>query len=110
MPVLASAAAFFLVAFPVIVLMTIWSVVMMGRILFPERPLPFDAAARRAAARRKGHAVPVRLADILDDQRRQRAQQAAVAETDSTEPSPTQAEAPHGHEHPFFADLWDRRN
>lgn len=67
-------SVFLLVAVPVLLLMTIWAAVMAMRILFPERPLPFDARACRAAARRReGKAVPVRLQDILDDQRARRA-------------------------------------
>lgn len=105
MPPLAAGAALFLIAFPVILLMAIWTVITMGRILFPERALPFDAAARREAARRRGQSVPVRVQDILDDQRR-RPPHPALPQRDPV------ADGVHPEEtgDPLFDDLWLRRN
>lgn len=93
-------AAFFLVAIPVIVLVAVWAAVTMVRILFPERPLPFEAAARRQRATLEGRAVSVRLRDILEDQAHR---QAATA---SGTGQPEGSEAPH----PLVADLWAQRN
>ncbi|GAB5533826.1 MAG: hypothetical protein Rubg2KO_00750 [Rubricoccaceae bacterium] len=68
-PLAAIITGFFLIALPVIVLMTAWTVVTMVRILFPERELPYDPSARRARARQRGQAVPVRFRDLVEDQR-----------------------------------------
>jgi len=68
-PLAALITGFFLVAFPIIVLMTAWTVVTMVRILFPERELPYDPSARRRRARQRGQAVPVRFRDLVEDQR-----------------------------------------
>lgn len=92
--------AFLAVALPVVLLMAVWSGVMMYRILFPERPLPFEAAGRRQRAVRRGEAVPVRLRDILEDQ-------ALRAETPA---DPAAGAPPRSEPHPFADDLWARRN
>lgn len=88
--------AFFAVAVPAILLMTVWAGVMAFRLLFPERTLPFDAPARRQRAAAYGEFRPVKLRDILEDQQAQRATVARGGET----PEP----------HPLFDDLWLRRN
>ncbi|MFN3595797.1 MAG: hypothetical protein ACK41D_00825 [Rubricoccaceae bacterium] len=95
---------FFMLAVPAVVLMTVWTVITMCRILFPERPLPFDAAARREAARRQGRAVPVRLQDILDDQRRP-VRRPVLPQAQTIHPEET---APRTD--PLYQDLWLRRN
>jgi hypothetical protein len=73
------------------------------RLLAPEREVPFDASARREAARRRGVAVPVGARDIVEDLRRRpirpaMPERAAVAEGDR----------PGGA--PLVKDLWMRRN
>lgn len=101
-PVGAVVAAFFLVVVPVVLLMTVWTCVTMARILFPERPLPFDGPSRRERALRRGESRPVGLREILDDETRRR--HTAASRTRSATP----VGAPP---HPSPADdLWLRRN
>lgn len=93
---------FFLVAVPAILFMVIWTVVTMARVLFPERPLPFDALRRRERARLLGRSVPVQARDIVEDLRRHPPRPVMphrhpVAEGDDLPP-------------PLFEDLWMRRN
>lgn len=99
LPLGALVTGFFLVAIPTVLLMTVWTVVTIARILFPEKPLPFDASARRQRATLRGESVPVRLRDILEDQARQ------PARTPRVEGDPALPET-----HPLFDDLWLRRN
>lgn len=99
LPLGAIVTGFVLVALPTALLMMVWTVVTVLRILFPERPLPFDAAARRQRATLRGESVPVRLRDILEDQARQRVP-APPAEGDGGLPE----------RHPLADDLWLRRN
>lgn len=94
---------FFLVAIPTVLIMTVWTIVTVIRILFPERPLPFDGSARRQRAALRGESVPVRLRDILEDQeRRRQAQTVRAPRPDGAPPEPEP--------HPLFDDLWLRRN
>lgn len=95
LPLGALIAGFFAVAVPVILLISVWATVTAWRLLFPEEPTPMDPVARRRLATEQGDFVPVRLRDIVDDQR---ARQAVIAEG-------TMPDA-----HPFEADLWLRRN
>ena len=97
-------SAFALVAVPVVVLMGVWTAVMVFRLVFPERPLPFDAAARRAAAQRRGEAVPVRLEDLLADQRRRAAAPRSCHPAGEADLPPA---LPSGR---WTSDLWLRRN
>lgn len=99
LPLGALVTGLFLVAVPVTILMAVWAAVTVVRILFPERPLPLEAAARRERAVRRGDAVPVRLRDILEDQALRHAAAASGAEGETTAPP-----------HPFAEDLWLRRN
>ena len=99
LPLGALIAGFFVVVVPVVILMTVWACVTMVRILFPERPLPFEAAALRQRATTRGEAVPVRLRDIIEDQ--------SLRHTEAAPAGDPEAVAPR---HPFADDLWLRRN
>jgi hypothetical protein len=99
----AALSLLFLVVVPAIIVMAVWTAVNVARLLFPERERPFGGPVRRAAARRRGAAVPVRAYDIVEDLRRRPVRPAmpkheAVAE----------GERPGGT--PLFEDLWLRRN
>jgi hypothetical protein len=98
---------FFVVAIPAILLMAVWAGVTAFRILFPDEPLPMDPVSRRRRLTARGESVPVRLRDILDDQRARQA-----VGTHPTVPDETaEADTPRGPAtHPLFADLWLRRN
>ena len=102
LPLGALVTGFFLVAIPTVLLMTVWTVVTVARILFPERPLPFEAASRRRRAMLRGESVPVRLRDIMEDQARQ------PVPAPPAEAAVEQGELPE--RHPLFDDLWLRRN
>ncbi len=98
-PLAAIETGLFLLAVPLLLLMGIWAVVTALRILMPEAPLPADRTAR---ARRRGEAAPVRLREIVDEQRRRPAPvfpPATVGSDDSGARAETIAEA-----------LWARRN
>lgn len=99
LPTGALIAGFFLVALPIIILMAVWAGITMVRILFPEKPLPFEAAARRHRATMRGETRPVRLRDIIEDEARRRAEPTAVGGAEAGPPR-----------HPFVDDLWLRRN
>ena len=103
LPLGALVTGFFLVAIPTVLMMTVWTIVTVVRILFPERPLPFDGSMRRRRATLRGESVPVKLRDILEDQERQRQAQPVRA------PRP-EGEPPEPEPHPLFDDLWLRRN
>lgn len=96
LPLGALIVGLFAVAVPVILLLSIWAGVTAWRLLFPEEPMPMDPVARRRRATDRGAFVPVRLRDILDDQR---ARQSVTP--DGGLPDAT---------HPLDADLWLRRN
>ena len=101
LPLGAVVTGFVMVAIPTILLMTVWTIVTVLRILFPERPLPFDPASRRHRATMRGESVPVRLRDIMEDQARQPLPARRVdAEGDSGLPE----------RDPLLEDLWRRRN
>ncbi len=68
-PIAAIATGFVLVAVPVLILMVIWTLVTMWRVVFPDDELPFDKGVGREIAKRQGRAVPVELADIMEEQR-----------------------------------------
>lgn len=102
LPLGALVAGFFLVAIPTLILMTVWTVITVARILFPERPLPFDASARRQRRTLRGEAVPVRLRDIMEDQALRQARPHAAPLGGGREAGPST--------HPLFEDLWVRRN
>ena len=53
-PLGAAVTAFFFVAVPAILLMSVWAGVTAFRILFPEESLPFDPASRRRRATDRG--------------------------------------------------------
>lgn len=96
LPIGALAVAFFAVAVPLILLVTVWAIVTVFRLLFPERPLSFPTVRRRPPAAR-GEAT-VRLRDIVEHQARQPA--APLGSTDEA----------GSDRHPLFDDLWLRRN
>lgn len=100
---LAAISAIAIAAFPIVLLMVAWTIVTVARLVFPERALPFDAAVRREAMRRRGRSVPVRLVDIMDDQRALATppampRRAPVPEDEASAPDP------------LTDDLWLRRN
>lgn len=94
---------FALIVFPAVLLMGIWTAVNVARLLYPEQELPLDGTARRAAARRRGQAVPVRAFDIVEDLRRRPARP-AMPERERV----AEGEGPGGS--PLQEDLWRRRN
>lgn len=98
-PVAAIETGLFLLAVPLLLLMAIWAVVTAVRILLPEAALPTDPAARTARARRRGEAAPVRLREIVDEQRRRPAPV-----------FPRSGDAPEGAPDPLADALWARRN
>lgn len=98
LPVGAIVTGFVMVAVPILLLAGVWAVVTSMRILFPERPLPFDPVVRRQRAASRGESVPVRLRDILEDE--------ALRQTAAAGDEPPPAPRPH----PFVEDLWLRRN
>ena len=104
LPVAAIATGFVLVAVPVIILMVIWTVVTMWRVVFPNDELPFDGGIARERARRRGEAVPVRLADIMEEQRI-RPVWPVMPRRERVE-----AEVAEGARGPLQEDLWRRRN
>jgi hypothetical protein len=98
--------AFTLLFLPAALLMAVWTAVNVARLLFPERDLPFDGPARRAAARRGGAAVPVRAFDVVEDLRRRPVRPAMPPPRGEAVPAP---DAP-GTPTPLAEDLWLRRN
>ena len=103
-PVAAIATGFVLVAVPVVILMVIWTVVTMWRVVFPDEELPFDRGIAREVARRRGDAVPVQLADIMEEQRR-RPVWPVMPRRERVEAEPNE-----GDRSPLQEDLWRRRN
>ncbi|MAQ93220.1 hypothetical protein B1759_07640 [Rubrivirga sp. SAORIC476] len=99
--------AFFAVTIPTILLLAVWAGVTAFRILFPDEALPMDAVSRRRRLAARGESVPVRLRDIMDDQRaRQAVGSFPVLPGDASEPRPVDRPETN----PLFADLWLRRN
>lgn len=97
LPVGAVFVAFFAVAVPAILLVTVWALVTAFRLLFPERPLPFRRPGPRRSPALRGQTA-VRLRDIVE---RQAEQPAAPLE---------RAGAAGPEQSPLFEDLWLRRN
>lgn len=95
LPIGALIAGFFAVAVPAILLLSVWAAVTAWRLLFPDEPAPMDPVSRRRRATAQGEFVPVRLRDIVEDQRARQ----SVA---------TDGDLPDGH--PLAEDLWLRRN
>lgn len=91
-----------LAAVPVLILMAVWATVHSLRVLFPERPLPFEPTSRRHMALRSG-AVPARLRGGIEDPA-----QRPSPSVSGVEPGEPDVGAPAAH--PLFADLWLRRN
>ncbi|HEX8384925.1 MAG TPA: hypothetical protein VF576_02020 [Rubricoccaceae bacterium] len=103
-PVAAIETGFLLFATPLVLLMVIWAVVTAVRILVPEAPIPTDPAARLARSRRRGEAAPVRVREIVEEQRRR-----------PTPVFPRSGDAPGGvpggpAPDPLADALWARRN
>ena len=110
-PVAAIETGLLLFAAPLILLMAIWAVITAVRILFPEAPLPTDPAARLARSRRRGEAAPVRLREIVDEQRRRPApvfprSAGSPGGAPPGEPGPGSPSGPD----PLADALWARRN
>ncbi|MEM1054096.1 MAG: hypothetical protein AAGI52_01115 [Bacteroidota bacterium] len=102
-PVAAIVTGFFMVAAPVILMMTIWTLVTMWRVIFPDDELPFDRSTDVAAAQERGESVPVGFVDIMEQQRRRPVgpvmpHRQRVAQKEGTSESP------------LAEDLWRRRN
>ena len=66
-PVAAIETGLFLFAAPLVLMMAIWATITALRILIPEAPPQRDP---QAYARRRGIAAPVRLREIVAEQRR----------------------------------------
>ena len=99
-PVAAIETGLFLFAFPLILMLGIWAVITAVRILYPEAPLPLDRTSR---ARRRGEAAPVRLREIVAEQRRRPAP--------AFPPAVAAAEAePEARAAALTEALWARRN
>jgi hypothetical protein len=106
-PSVAAETGLFLVAAPLVLLVAIWAVVTAVRILFPEAPLPADPAARLARSRRRGEAAPVRLREIVAEQRRRPAPVfPRPADAPDGAPGPGTLDGPD----PLAEALWARRN
>lgn len=101
-PLGALVVAFFWVAVPAVLLLAVWAGMTAFRILFPERPPPFEPPPRRRATA-GGESVPVRLRDILEDQQARRSVATRGEEAGDAPPASPAA-------HPLFEDLWLRRN
>ncbi|NNF59509.1 MAG: hypothetical protein HKN04_14835 [Rhodothermaceae bacterium] len=96
MPVAALFSAFFLIAVPLAIFMAIWSAVLLGRTLFPERPLPVVPRVTNRSV-----AMPVSAREIGAALRRRHlgpslSQRHLVADGDLPDP--------------LAEDLWLRRN
>ncbi|WP_412068518.1 hypothetical protein [Rubrivirga sp. IMCC43871] len=102
LPLGAAFVLFFWVAVPAILLMAVWAGVTAFRILYPDDVMPFDPVDRRRRASARGEARPVKLRDILEDERARQAK-------------PRQRVAPGGPPQApgrsaLTEDLWLRRN
>ena len=100
LPVAAIETGLFLFVAPLILLMAIWAVITAVRILYPEAPLPPDAGFR---SRRRGEPAPVRLRQIVDEQRRRPAPVFPPRVPTAKGEQDTRAEA-------IAESLWARRN
>ena len=104
-----AATALLIAAAPVVVLMVVWTVVTVGRILWPEsEPLPIEVLLERhERARLRGEAVPVSARDIVDDLRRRRAHPVSTQSPVPADEIGPDAPDPRAR---LAADLWVRRN
>jgi len=93
---------FLLIAVPVIVLMTVWAVVMLGRVLFPERLRTRKRVVYEQMVSGPEMVNRVRSKDIMEDIYRQ-----AVH---PVEEEPHFVEDARQEFEPLFGDLWLRRN
>lgn len=91
-----------LIAVPVIVLMTVWVVVTMGRVLFPERLRRRKTVAREQMVPGPEMENRVRSKDIVENIHRQAAH--------FVEEEPHFVEDARQEFEPLFGDLWLRRN
>ena len=91
-----------LIAVPVIVLMTVWVVVTMGRVLFPERLRTHKSVVREQMVPGPEMENRVRSKDIVEDLQRQAAHH--------LEEEPHFVEDARKEFEPLFGDLWLRRN
>jgi hypothetical protein len=99
-PVAALFVAFFWIAVPAILLMAVWAGVTAYQLLFHDDALSPQPGGRPRRWTGQGESVPVRLRDIVEDERARR----SVAEAAS-------GDGPAGPPaHPLFDDLWLRRN
>ncbi len=93
---------FLLIAVPVIVLMTVWAVVTLGRVLFPERLRRRKTVAREQMVSGPEIVKRVTSKDIVEDIYRQAAH--------PVEEEPHFVEDARQEFEPLFSDLWLRRN
>lgn len=100
-PIAAIVTAFFLVAVPAILLMTVWAAVTAYKLLFPDDALPFAPSGQRRRRMARGESVPVRFRDILEDERARQSVPAPPHDADGASTPPS---------NPLFDDLWLRRN
>ena len=98
-PLAAIETGIFLLALPLLLLMAVWAFVTALRILMPEAPLPLDRTAR---ARRRGEPAPVRLREIIEEQRRR--------PTLVFPPATVGGDAPENRAETIAEALWARRN
>ncbi len=93
----------FLIAMPIMLVMTIWAAFTMARILFPERPLQIGRVPRSLVQRRRRGATSVRLHDLLEEEERSPSKPAMPASRAMTEGDQSDADL-------LWEDLWLRRN
>ena len=93
---------FLLIALPVIVLMTVWAAVTLGRVLFPKRLRRHRRIARLQMISDNEGIAQVRSRDIVEDLQRQAAHH--------VEEEPHFVEDARREFEPLFGDLWLRRN
>ena len=94
LPLGALIVGFFAVAVPAILLMSIWAGVTAWRLLFPDEPTPATPLGYQRTAQHEDF-VPVRLRDIVEDQR-------------ARQSVPSDGSLPDWN--PLDGDLWLRRN
>jgi len=93
---------FLVIAVPVVVLMTVWATVMLGRVLFPKRLKWGRREVRETPSARGERIESVRSRDIVEDLHKQTAH--------SVEEEPHVVEDARQEFEPLFGDLWLRRN
>ena len=94
LPLGAAIVAFFAVAVPAILLMTVWAGVMAFRLLFPEQGLPAHQRSNLVVTPGRALAT-VRYRDIAEDVRTHRPVATGGGEAEKS---------------PWARDLWERRN